>query len=126
MRRVKNITIGDPEKNVVVREQTVADMRSWLADMNALSAGPVDFITHGLFDSVSLTDITKMTNLTMDDLEVMVPSEIQEVVAVCQELNPDFFTLRKRKMLMLQMEAHTSYAAMRQDEQFLLANQTAA
>ncbi|MBF0342348.1 MAG: hypothetical protein HQL95_15490 [Magnetococcales bacterium] len=52
----------------------------------------------------------------------MVPSEIRALLAACQELNPDFFTLRSRKMLMWQMESHAAFAALRQDQQWMVAN----
>lgn len=122
MRRSKTIQVGDPSREVTIREPTVAEMRNWLAEMDRLKNEPIDFVTHGLLNDASLMDIVLMSNLTLEDLDGMVPSEIKEVIAVCQEINPDFFTIRSRKMLMWQMEAHTAYASMRQDERWMMTH----
>ena len=122
MRRTKTIQIGEPPREVIIREPTVAEMRRWLAEMDRLKTEPIDFVTHGLLNDASLTDIVLMSNLTLEDLDAMVPSEVKEVIAACQEINPDFFTIRSRKMLMWQMEAHTAYASMRQDERWMMTH----
>jgi hypothetical protein len=122
MRRTKTITVGEPPRDVTIREPTVAEMRNWLLEMDKLKTEQIDFVTHGLLNDASLTDIVLMSDLSLADLDGMVASEIREVLAACQELNPDFFMIRSRKMLMWQMEAHTAYAALRPDEQWMLAN----
>ena len=122
MRRTKTITVGDPEREVIIRETTVAEIRVWLQEMERLRTEQIDFVTHGLLNEASLSDITMMSNLTMEDLDGMVPSEIREVIAACQEINPDFFTIRSRRLLMMQMDAHTAYAKLRQDEKWLMAD----
>lgn len=122
MRRTKTITLGDPPRDVTIREPTVAEMRNWLIELDRLKDEPIDFVTHGLFNDASLTDIVLMSNLSLEDLNVMVPSEIRELIATCQELNPDFFTIRSRKMLMWQMESHATFQALSQDRQWMLTN----
>ncbi|MBF0341509.1 MAG: hypothetical protein HQL95_11195, partial [Magnetococcales bacterium] len=79
-------------------------------------------VTHGLFDDASLTDLVLMTDLSLADMDTLVPSEIRQLLAACQELNPDFFILRKRRMLMWAMEAHTRYAALQSSDHWMLAN----
>ncbi|MBF0165873.1 MAG: hypothetical protein HQM01_15435 [Magnetococcales bacterium] len=122
MRRTKTITLGEPPRDVTIREPTVAEVRNWLSDLEKLKSAPIDFITHGLIDDASLTDLVLMTDLSLEDLDILVPSEIRELLAACQELNPDFFTLRSRKMLMWQMESHAAFAALRQDQQWMVAS----
>ncbi|MBF0437461.1 MAG: hypothetical protein HQL77_19155 [Magnetococcales bacterium] len=112
MRRTKTVTLGDPPRNVMIREPTVAEMRNWLIELDRLKDEPIDFVTHGLFNDASLTDIVLMSDLSLEDLNGMVPSEIRKLITACQELNPDFFTIRSRKMLMWQMESHATFQAL--------------
>ena len=122
MRLTRTIRVGDPERDVTIRETTVAEMRVWLHEMEKIRTEQIDFVTHGLLNDASLSDITMMSNLTMEDLDGMVPSEIKVVVAACQEINPDFFSIRSRRLLMMQMDAHNAYAKLRQDEKWLIAD----
>ncbi len=122
MRRIKTIQVGEPPRDVTIREPTVAEIRNWLVELEKLKTDPIDFVTHGLFNDASLTDIVLMTDLSLEDLNAMVPSEIKMLIDACQEMNPDFFTVRKRRMLMWEMESHAAYAALLKSEQWMLAN----
>ncbi|MBF0108765.1 MAG: hypothetical protein HQL76_06280 [Magnetococcales bacterium] len=121
MRRSKTITLGHPPREVTLREPTVAEIRNWLLDLERLKNDPIDFVTHGLFNDASLTDLVLMSNLSLADLETMVPSELRELITACQELNPDFFTVRQRRMLMWQMEAHKAYATLTREQQWMIS-----
>ena len=74
MRRTKTITLGTPPREITLREPTVAEMRNWLLDLERLKNEPIDFVTHGLFDDASLTDIVLMYDHTLEDQDVMVTS----------------------------------------------------
>ncbi|MEO5330546.1 MAG: hypothetical protein H7839_00875 [Magnetococcus sp. YQC-5] len=124
MRITKTITVGEPSREVIIREPTVAEMRQWLIALEADRAGTADIITYGLIPDTSLTDIVLMTDLTMKDLDTMVASEIKAILEACKEMNPDFFTLRAKKMLMIQMDAHAIFSALSASEQWTLANVT--
>jgi hypothetical protein len=121
-RRSKTITLGEPSRAITIREPTVAEMRNWLVELEQLKAGSIDFVTHGLFNDASLTDIVLMSNLSLEELDALVPSEIRLLIDACQELNPDFFTVRRRRMLMWEMESHSAYAALINSDQWMLAN----
>lgn len=122
MRRTKTITLGEPSCEVILHEPTVAEMRNWLVELEKLKTGSIDFVTHGLFNDASLTDIVLMSDLSLADLDALVPSEIRQLIDACQEMNPDFFTVRRRRMLMWEMESHSAYAALLNSDQWMLAN----
>lgn len=96
MRQEKQIEIGG--RTVTVRELTVAEIRAWLRGLDQAEAGGrmQDLVDLALMDDVSLSDIERMTNLRMDEIEEFTPSEIEAVVAVCREVNPRFFGLQDR------------------------------
>ena len=124
-RRTKTITVGEPPRTVTIREPTVAEIRNWLVDLEKLKTDAIDFVTHGLFNDASLTDLVLMTDLSLADLDTMVPSEIKQLIDACQEMNSDFFTVRKRRMLMWEMESHSAYADLLNSDQWMLANPAA-
>ncbi|MGE3319658.1 MAG: hypothetical protein AB7I18_10225, partial [Candidatus Berkiella sp.] len=53
-------------------------------------------LDQGLFEGIGLSDIVRMTDLTKCQIEHFTPSELQVVIQKCQELNPDFFGMRRR------------------------------
>lgn len=122
MRRSKIITLGEPPRDITIHEPTVAEVRKWLVELEKLKSGDIDFVTHGLFNDASLTDIVLMSDLTLEELDTMVPSEIRELITACQEMNPDFFSVRRRRMLMWEMESQSTYAALIKSDQWVLAN----
>ncbi|MBF0191626.1 MAG: hypothetical protein HQL99_10890 [Magnetococcales bacterium] len=122
MRRTKTITLSDPPREVIIHEPTVAEMRKWMVELEQLKTDTIDFVTHGMFNDASLTDIVLMSDLSLEDLDTLVPSEIRRLIDACQELNPDFFTVRRRRMLMWEMESHSAYAALINSDQWMLAN----
>ncbi|MBF0339465.1 MAG: hypothetical protein HQL95_00700 [Magnetococcales bacterium] len=121
-RRSKTITLGEPSRTITIREPTVAEMRNWLVELEKNRTESIDFVTHGLFNDASLTDLVLMSNLSLADLDALVPSEIRQLIDACQELNPDFFTVRRRRMMMWEMESHSAYAALINSDQWMLAN----
>jgi hypothetical protein len=51
----------------------------------------VDPLGDGLFGSIRLSDIPDFTSLSLEDLEQLRPSQIRQVVTLCEGQNPDFF-----------------------------------
>jgi hypothetical protein len=89
MRVTKEVLIGDAR--IVVTELTVADLRAWLSD---LSTTPSDTIGDELFDGVTLHELTWMSSLDPAKAGALAPSELQQVVDACKEVNAHFFALR--------------------------------
>jgi hypothetical protein len=77
---------------VTVRELTVLQVRNWLSEAEQPKAR--DVVSEALFSDCSLGDLQRMTSLTAGQIDALRPSQIREVIALCKELNPDFFGLR--------------------------------
>lgn len=83
------VQIGD--RDVVVRELTVAELRQWIIDERAdRLGGAEDLIDQGLHD-VPLSLVALMTRLAVDDLRALPPSVIDQLVDAAREVNPRFF-----------------------------------
>ncbi len=78
------IKVGD--KEVVCRELTVSAARAMFA-----SSRSGDLVTDALFKEVRLTDVELMTNLSTDEIDQMLPSQLAQVIEGCKKANPDFF-----------------------------------
>lgn len=78
---------------VTVRELTVREVRDWAQsiEMGLIKVDPVAFMA---MEDCSLQDMEFMTDKTVAELEVLAPSELAEIVAICRKLNPHFFRLR--------------------------------
>ena len=94
MRRTKEVELDG--RTVTIRELTVAEVRLWLKDLDQLREGAIDLVTEGIMADASISDVARMTDLSPEDLDNLTPSQIEEVIAVCRELNPHFFRLRDR------------------------------
>lgn len=92
--RTKEIDIDG--RKVIVRELTVAEVRYWMKDLERMREDTIDLVTEGIMDNASLTDVVRMTDLAITDLDDMTPSEIDTIMATCREVNPHFFKLRQR------------------------------
>lgn len=97
IRREKQTKIGDG-RTVTVRELTVAEIRQWLLDISddVGADSDVDVVDQLLLDDVALGDIARMTDLPVDEMDQMSPSDLRALAKVCRELNADFFSLRDR------------------------------
>ncbi|MOA53339.1 hypothetical protein D3C78_1767880 [compost metagenome] len=71
---------------------TVLQVREWMAAMHT-PAAPRDLVDEALFRDCSLADLQRMSSLTAADIDALRPSQVREVIALCKELNPDFFAL---------------------------------
>lgn len=86
----KLIRLG--ELDVVVKEITVADARALLAR----EGGELDMVRENLFADLSLSDLTVFTNLTVEQMDGMLPSQLREAVDAVIEMNRHFFELVAR------------------------------
>lgn len=86
----KLIQVGGHD--VVVKELTVGDVRA------LLNQGPedVDVIGDFLFADLRLRDLVVMTSLAEEQLEALLPSQVQEIVEACRSMNRHFFELMAR------------------------------
>lgn len=98
MQRTKEIEL-DGGRRITVRELTVAELRNWLKDLENAKDKTIDLVTEGIIPDASLTDVSRMIDLTLEDLDALTPTQIAGMVAVCKELNPHFFQLRDRLMV---------------------------
>jgi hypothetical protein len=88
MRVEKTVQIGDRE--VVVREMTLGEIRAWLKA--ASSVALVDTVDALLFEDFRPCDLKAMVSADVD-LDAFTPSELRELLPACQEVNADFFAL---------------------------------
>lgn len=91
MRVEREIEVGN--RKVVIVELTVAEIRAWLESKSADSPDLVDSL---LFEEASLTDVVAMTDLKAADIDGFTPSALDQVIAVCKEVNARFFAMRAR------------------------------
>ena len=91
-------TIGIAGNTVTVRELTVAEIRSALKmeESDGKTSADTDAVDMFLFEDISLPDICRMTDLTLEKMSELKPSELRQVAEACQEVNSDFFALRGR------------------------------
>ena len=81
--------------SVTVRELSVLQVRAWLAELLTPQAQR-DLVDEALFTECSISDLLRMTSLTREQVDGLRPSQLREVIALCKELNPDFFGLMGR------------------------------
>lgn len=91
MRLLREIQVGGVK--VIVRELTVSEIRAWL---EGVSDEALDLVDSSLFEEVSLGDLPLMTDLKKEVIDSLTPSEIDEVITVCREVNARFFAMRAR------------------------------
>lgn len=92
---VRQIALGDPPRTVVVRELTVGELRAWLKGLEAkLARG--DLIDALLLEDFALLDFALFTDLPPGAIDELAPSQLRELLAVIQEVNPDFFAMAGR------------------------------
>ena len=83
---------------VIVRELTVAEIRSALKmeESDGKTSANTDAVDMFLFEDISLPDICRMTDLTLEKMAEYKPSELRQAAEACREVNADFFALRGR------------------------------
>lgn len=93
MRVIREIEVAG--QMVQIMELTVGDIRAWLKDSGMVSG---DLVDAALFENFSLPDVVRMTDLTTESIATLTPSDIHQVMAVCEEVNADFFAMRSRAL----------------------------
>lgn len=84
----KSVTLAIGARKVVCSELTVAQVRQLL--QQEVSG---DLVDEALFTDIRLPDLPLFTELTAEQIDLMLPSELEEVVAGCKEANPAFFRM---------------------------------
>ena len=87
----KVIQLGDQE--VTVRELAVWEVRNWIA---SLSGQEVDLVDELLIDGVQLSAVRLMAGISKEDMEQMMPSELDKIVDAAKQVNFRFFTMVDR------------------------------
>lgn len=82
----REIKIGD--EVIVVRELTVNEILAWMGEKQETQESAMEAL---LLKDMSLTDLTRMTDLSRERMGKFTPSQLRRVMEVCKELNPDFF-----------------------------------
>lgn len=93
MRVEKKLTLG--ERNVMVKELTVAEVRAWM-ESEKRREEKSDLLRDMLIDGVSFADMARMSDLSIEEMEQMLPSELQQLADACAEVNRVFFNLCAR------------------------------
>jgi hypothetical protein len=87
----KVIQLGDHE--ITVRELAVWEVRNWIA---SLSGQEVDLVDELLIDGVQLSAVRLMAGISKEDMEQMMPSELDKIVDAAKQVNHRFFTMVDR------------------------------
>ncbi len=108
----RNIEVAG--RTVTIREVTLKDYRTWLKDVIAQSRQeeiPLYSVDRDLFEDFALTDLPRFTDLSVDQLDEMHPSDLRKIIAAIKVVNPDFFEMRGRmrntaNQVLSMMEGH--------------------
>ena len=84
--------------SITVQELTVSEIRNALKmeETGGDGSDDTDAVDMFLLEDISLPDIRHMTDLTVEQMASMKPSEIRKAADACREVNADFFSLRAR------------------------------
>ena len=96
---MSELTVGS--RAVQVRELTVAEIRAWLKSAEDNQA-EFEVVSRMLFDDCDFDTLALMTDLSVDDMADMLPSELREVVRECQKVNSHFFGMARRTGLLME------------------------
>jgi hypothetical protein len=78
---------------VICRELTVLQMRNWLEGLGSEAPDP---ISASLFRECTFDELKRMTDLNDEKINALRPSQVEQVIKVCKELNPHFFVMLGR------------------------------
>lgn len=95
----KVVTVGGHE--FTVKELGVAEIRALL--LSAETEDEVDALGDFLFPEIRLRDLVAFTTLTAEQIEGMLPSQLEEVIRECKAMNRHFFDLGARMVKAGQM-----------------------
>ena len=84
--------------SVICRELTVLQVRNWMEGLGSEAPDPLSAM---LFENCPLDDLKRMTDLNDETINSLRPSQIEQLIKVCKELNPHFFALLGRMAAVL-------------------------
>ena len=94
-RLTRDVQVDVLGRRITARELDVSEVRAHLAGAGA-AAAEVDAVGVLLFDGISFADLTAMSDVTLDELGRLAPSEIKDIISACREVNADFFAMMAR------------------------------
>lgn len=95
MRVIREIEVGG--EKVLVKELTLAELRAWLAE--AASRLTLDLVDEVFADQdVLVSDIPFFSDLSVEALKGLAPSEIEPLVTMIREVNARFFVTWRRRL----------------------------
>lgn len=92
MKNVQIVDLGDIK--VEVRELTVGEVRG-LYNQTLPEEAVNDMVAAWLLP-MSMHELAAMTSLTVADMDNLLPSQVEEVIEVCKQVNRHFFTMGDR------------------------------
>lgn len=84
----KSVTLSISGRKVVCSELTVAQIRQLLQQEPGR-----DLVNEALFQDIRLPDLPLFTGLSVEEIDQMLPSELENIVVGCKEANPSFFRM---------------------------------
>lgn len=82
-------------KKTEIKELTVKEIRDWYTDV--VSRDDPDVVGSLLFpEDIPINDLPRFTNLSIDEIESMKPSELQEIIERVRDKNGPLFQLQRR------------------------------
>ena len=89
----RTVTVGETF-GVEVRELTFSEVRDWIVETETGQPEAEDPLHALALEECSLTDLARMSSISVRELEDYAPSDLTELLAACKALNPHFFRLR--------------------------------
>ena len=80
-------------REITVRELAVWEIRNWIG---SLDGKDIDLVDELLIDGVQLSAVRLMSGISKEDMEQMVPSDLDKVVDLCKQVNHRFFSMVDR------------------------------
>lgn len=102
IKAVATIGKGDSARDVVVKELTPAMLRGLLSSASLSKQPSTDDeaarmqVDAWLFEDCRLSDLVAFTDLTLEQVEALPPSQLKVIKQKVKEINPDFFSALER------------------------------
>ena len=84
-------------RKVTVHELTVAELERWVEEgLDPQQPVQTSVVRGGIISGLSLQDIARLSDITVEQMEEMTPSQVQVIGDACVEANRHFFALLDR------------------------------
>ena len=80
-------------RDIIVRELSVLEIRNWIGNLDGKE---IDLVDELLIDGVQLSAVRLMSGISKEEMEEMMPSELDKVVDAAKQVNHRFFTMVDR------------------------------